>query len=74
MISNIVSFMPYWEDIYKKALPLALSQERCRKIKELSNKLLDIVYEKISLYISLFFFIINPFIFKIVYNSKEIIK
>lgn len=49
MISNVVSFQALWRGyIYKKALPLALSQERCRKIKELSNKLLDIAYEKIK--------------------------
>ena len=49
MTTDIVSIQALWRGyLYKKALPLALSQDRYRKIMELSTKLLDIAYEKIK--------------------------
>jgi hypothetical protein len=49
MTIGIVSIQALWRGyLYKKALPLALSQDRHRKIKELSTKLLDIALEKIK--------------------------
>jgi len=49
MTIGIVSIQALWRGyLSKKALPLALSQDRHRKIKELSTKLLDIALEKIK--------------------------
>jgi len=49
MTVDIVSIQALWRGyLYKKALPIALSQDRHRKIKELSTKLLDIALQKIK--------------------------
>ena len=49
MTVGIVSIQALWRGyLYKKALPLALSQDRHKKIMEISTKLSDIASEKIK--------------------------